>query len=488
MENGGPAVPLPEATDAGEAPGPAPADDASVRKSALFVAVLASFLTPFAASSVNVALPTIGTEFHMDAVLLSWVSTGFLLASASTLVPFGRLADLHGRKRLFLYGMLVWTAFSLLCAFMPTGNALIAMRFGQGVGGGMIFGTSVAILTSVYPPSERGRVLGISVAAVYLGMSVGPFVGGLITATLGWRAIFLLNVPLGLVVVAVTTSKLRGEWAGARGERFDLPGAVIYMVMVMSVVVGFAILPGWDGLALLLAGLAILAVFIALERRTPSPVLDIRMFSGNRVFAFSNMATLINYAATFAIGFFMSLYLQNIRGLSPEMAGLVLLSQPIVQAVFSPAAGRLSDRVEPRVVASVGMALTFLGLLYLSSLQEGTPMALVVGALALLGLGFALFSSPNTNAIMGSVRRSNYGLASSMVSTMRGIGQTLSMGVASMLLGVYVGAHEVTRTAFHPEFMASFHVGFAVFSVLCLVGIFASLVRGNLRGPDGNGE
>ena len=488
MENGGPAIPPSEATATGAVPGPAPADDASVRKSALFVAVIASFLTPFAASSVNVALPTIGTELHMDAVLLSWVSTGFLLASASTLVPFGRMADLHGRKRLFLYGMMVWTAFSLLCALMPTGPALIAMRFGQGVGGGMIFGTSVAILTSVYPPSDRGRVLGISVAAVYLGMSVGPFVGGLITSTLGWRAIFLLNVPLGLVVVAVTASKLKGEWAGARGERFDLPGAAVYMVMIMSVVVGFAVLPGWDGFALLLAGMAILGAFVAWERRTPSPVLDIRMFSGNRVFAFSNMATLINYAATFAVGFFMSLYLQNIRGLSPETAGLVLLSQPIVQAALSPAAGRLSDRVEPRVVASVGMAMTFAGLLYLSTLKEGTPMSLVVGSLALLGLGFALFSSPNTNAIMGSVRRSHYGLASSMVSTMRGIGQTLSMGVASMLLGIYVGAHEVTGTAFHPEFMASFHVGFAVFAVLCLVGIFASLVRGNLRGPDGNGE
>ena len=488
MEDGGPAVPPPEAANAGTTHGPAPADDASVRRSALFVAVIASFLTPFAASSVNIALPTIGSDLHMDAVLLSWVSTGFLLASASTLVPFGRMADLHGRKRLFLYGMLVWTTFSLLCAFMPTGHALIAMRFGQGMGGGMIFGTSVAILTSVYPPSERGRVLGISVAAVYLGMSVGPFMGGLITATLGWRAIFLLNVPLGLLVVAVTVSRLKGEWAGARGERFDLPGAAVYVVMVMSVVVGFAILPGWDGLALLVAGLAILAVFVVWERRTPSPVLDLSLFSGNRVFAFSNMAALINYAATFAVGFFMSLYLQNIRGLSPETAGLVLLSQPIVQAALSPAAGRLSDRVEPRVVASVGMAMTFLGLLYLSTLTEGTPMPLVVGSLALLGLGFALFSSPNTNAIMGAVRRSSYGVASSMVATMRGIGQTLSMGVASMLLGIYVGAHEVTRTAFHPEFMASFHTGFAVFSVLCLVGIFASLVRGNVRGTDRNGK
>jgi len=488
MEDGGPAIPPPAAVSAGTTPGPAPADDASVRTSALFVAVIASFLTPFAASSVNIALPTIGSDLHMDAVLLSWVSTGFLLASASTLVPFGRMADLYGRKRLFLYGMLVWTTFSLLCAFMPTGHALIAMRFGQGMGGGMIFGTSVAILTSVYPPSDRGRVLGISVAAVYLGMSVGPFMGGLITAALGWRAIFLLNVPLGLLVVAVTASRLKGEWAGARGERFDLPGAAVYVVMVMSVVVGFAILPGWDGLALLVAGSAILAVFVTWVRRTPSPVLDLSLFSGNRVFAFSNMAALINYAATFAVGFFMSLYLQSIRGLSPETAGLVLLSQPIVQAVLSPAAGRLSDRVEPRVVASVGMAMTFLGLLYLSTLTEGTPMPLVVGSLALLGLGFALFSSPNTNAIMGAVKPSSYGVASSMVATMRGIGQTLSMGVASMLLGIYVGTHEVTGTAFHPEFMASFHMGFAVFSMLCLVGIFASLVRGNVRGPVVNGS
>jgi EmrB/QacA subfamily drug resistance transporter len=461
--------------------------DATVRRSALFIAILASFLTPFESSGVNIALPTIGGELHMDAILLSWVGTSYLLMSAAVLVPFGRAADLYGRKRVFQYGMVVWIVFSLLGGLAPGGELLVAFRLMQGVGGGMIFGTSVAILTSVYPASERGRVFGISVAAVYIGLSVGPFVGGLMTATLGWRSVFFLVDALGVIVLLVTIRNLKGEWAGSRGESYDLPGAAIYMLMLIAIVVGFTLLPRPMGAALLSAGVAVLVLFVVRESRVRSPVFDIRLFTRNRVFAFSNLATVINYSATFAVGFFMSLYLQLIRGLTPERAGLILLAQPIVQAALSPAAGRLSDRIEPRIVSSVGMALSLVGLLVLVTLTRTTPYYLIIVNLAILGLGFAFFTSPNSNAIMGSVKRAQYGVAASTLATMRAIGQTLSLSMAVLLLGVYVGAVEVS--SIDPvKFMSGVHMGFIIFSVLCFFGVFASLVRGNVRGPDGNGE
>ena len=472
------------AAQADEGPGPAPtADERAAMTSALFVTTLASFLTPFMSSSVNIALPRISDDLGVDAVLLVWAGAAFLLAVAMFLVPFGRAADIYGRKRVYLWGMGVWTVFSLLCALSTTGEMLVAMRFLQGIGGAMIFGTSVAILTSVFPASERGRVIGINVGAVYLGLSVGPTVGGLMTDALGWRSVFVLIVPLGIAVVAVALAKLKGEWAGARGEPYDAPGAAIYVVMVLLTMGGFALLPWRGGVAMLVAGLLVFVAFIAWERRTPSPVLDIGLFRGNRVFALSNLAALISYAATFSVVFFMSVYLQDVKHLDAKGAGLVMLSQPIVQAALSPAAGRLSDRVEPRIVASVGMAMQFVGLLFLVMLDEGTAIYLVVAGLGFLGLGFALFSSPNTNAVMSAVERARYGVASSMVATMRAIGQVTSMSFAAMLVGIYVGAHKVTD-GHEADFMAAMHVGFVVFSVLCLVGVAASLVRGNLR--DGN--
>lgn len=449
-------------------------------RSALFVASLASFLTPFMSSAVNIALPRISEDMDVDAVLLVWVGTAFLLAVASFLVPFGRAADLYGRKRVFVWGMALWTVFSLLCGLATSGEMLVALRFAQGVGGAMIFGTSVAILTSVFPASERGRAIGINVAAVYLGLSVGPTVGGVLTDLLGWRSVFLLNVPFGFAIVAVAIWKLKGEWAGARGQPFDVPGAALYMTTVVLTMVGFARLADVEGPVLLALGGVALAGFITWERRTRSPVLDIGLFRGNRVFAMSNLAALISYAATFSVGFFMSIYLQDVKGLEARSAGLVMLAQPIVQAALSPAAGKLSDRIEPRFVASAGMAMQFAGLLVLVLLDEGTAILLVVAGLASLGVGFALFSSPNTNAVMSAVGRTQYGVASSMVATMRSLGQVSSMGFASMLLGIYVGTNRIAE-GFQAEFMDAAHIAFVVFSVLCLAGVFASLVRGNVR-------
>lgn len=456
----------------------------TTRRVALLVATTSSFLTPFMGSALNIALPSIGEEFAAGALVQGWISTVYLLSSAMFLVPFGKLADMRGRKRIFLWGLAAYALGALLSALAPSVEALIASRAVQGLGGAMIFGTGVAILTSVFPPQERGRVLGINVASVYVGLSVGPFLGGLLTQQWGWRSIFWVNVPLAALIAGIAARKLQGEWRAGNDEEFDWLGSVFYGLGLVALIYGFSRIPTKTGWTLTLSGIGGLAAFALWEGRARNPVLDLRLFRHNPAFTFSNLAALINYSATSAVGFLLSLYLQSVRGVSPQNAGLILLSQPIVQALFSPLAGWASDRVEPRIVASAGMGLTVVGLVLLYRIGPTTAFPFIVGVLALLGFGFALFSSPNTNAIMSAVNRSYYGVASATLATMRLTGQMLSMGIVMLILATTMGAQKVT-TETAPLFLTSAHVAFGTFAILCFLGIFASLARGDIRANAG---
>ncbi|MCK9299579.1 MFS transporter [Methanoculleus sp. YWC-01] len=457
-----------------------PTSDIVERRTVLIIATLAAFLTPFMGSAVNIALPSIAAEFALDAVSLSFVASSYLLATAIFLVPLGRCADIYGRKRVFTLGVVVFTASALLSALATSGLVLILFRFLEGIGSAMIYGTGIAMITSVFPPEERGRALGINVTAVYVGLSIGPLLGGYLTEFLTWRSIFLTNIPLGIYIVFMIRRHLAGEWADACGERFDIVGSAFYGAMLLAVVYGFSRLPDPGGVAAIVIGVAFSVVFYAWETRVESPVLNIGLLAANRAFAFSNLAALINYGATFAVGFLLSLYLQVVRGLDPGAAGLVLITQPVIQALFATPAGRLSDRVEPRYVASAGMGLTAVGLALLTLLTAATPMTWIVASLVLLGFGFALFSSPNTNAVMSSVDRSLYGLASGMLATMRTTGMMFSLAIATVTFALFIGSTQIGPEVQEP-FMTSLRVAFSIFAVLCTAGIFASLARGRVR-------
>lgn len=462
----------------------APAADRSLQRTALAVSMVSSFMTPFLASATNVAMPTIGKEFSLSAVALGWVLTAYTLAAAMFLVPFGRLADLVGRKRIFALGIVINIAGTVLAALAPSGLVLILSRAVQGVGSAMIFGTGVAILTSVYPPGARGHALGLNVTAVYTGGSLGPVLGGFLVHAWGWRSVFWVTVPVAALALLLTLTRLEGEWADARGEGFDLPGAAVFGLGLVGLMYGFSRLPSTPGVVLTAAGLLALAGFVAHELRVPAPLLDLRLFRHNRIFAFSNLAALFNYSATSAVAFLMSLYLQYIKGLPPQKAGLVLVAQPIVMALTSPFAGRLSDRAEPRIIASLGMALSAAGLLLFSLLGPGTGFPFIVGCLVLLGLGFGLFSSPNTNAIMSSVGKKHLGVASASLGTMRLTGQMMSAGTAMMIFALFMGRVPITPPVY-PLFLRSARFAFAFFAALCVAGIFASLARGDRASNDG---
>lgn len=461
-------------------------NQASLRKYALVSATMAAFLTPFMSNSINLAIPAIGEEFQTSALLLSWVVSSYLLASAAFLVPMGRLADIVGRKKVFATGVFLFALFSLLCGLAGSIQAFLIYRVLQGIGSAMIFGTNMAILTSVFPPQERGKAIGINSASVYLGLSLGPVLGGFLNHRFGWQSIFLFITVWALIAFLVIVFKLKSEWLGAGQEKYDGLGAVLYFLGIVSFMYGLSSFTSvsWAPYALI-TGVLILGFFIYYETKAVNPLMDIKLFSNNVAFAFSNLAAFINYSATFAATFLLSLYLQSVRGYDSQVSGLILLAQPMVMAALSPMAGSLSDRVEPRKVASLGMTITSVSLFVFWFLGSDTPIPLVMANLLFMGAGFALFASPNTNAVMSSVTREVYGLASSTLGTMRLVGQSVSMAIVTLLMSLFIGNVEL-EFASQAALIQCAKVSFLVFSVLCLMGIFASLARGNVRAPQEN--
>ncbi|MCX5847956.1 MAG: MFS transporter [Deltaproteobacteria bacterium] len=448
--------------------------------SILLVTTLSSFLTPFMGSAVNVALPAIAKELSMNALSLSWVASSFILAAAITLIPLGRLADIYGRRIVFLYGASIFTVASSFCILSPTQSFLIAARAIQGIGGAMIFSTGTAMLISAYPPAERGKFLGINITAVYVGLTIGPFIGGLLTQYLGWRYIFLFTVFLGATIIFITTSMVEEEWPENKDEGFDIFGSLLYAFALFAIMYGFSLLPTWNAGLLIVLGVLCLIFFIFQQLKHPFPLLDIRLFLNNKVFAFSNLAALINYCATFVVTFLLSLYLQHIKMLTPYQTGLILVAAPAIQALFSPFAGRLSDHFEPQIIASIGMALNVIGLVLLMFLYNDTSINYVLLCLIILGVGFALFSSPNVNATMSAVENKFYGVASATLATMRLLGQMFSMGITMLVFALILGSHPISE-ANNPLLLQSTRIIFAILSVICCGGIFASLARGKVH-------
>jgi EmrB/QacA subfamily drug resistance transporter len=442
----------------------------------LFIASFGGFLVTFLSSGINVALPLIEEEFHVSAVTLSWVSASYILVAAAMLLPMGWVADMFGRKRMFIWSMVIFSAFSLGSAFAPSAPILLVLRALHGIGLALGSVTSVALVSLAYPAEVRGRALGICTSTVYFGLTVGPVLGGFIVHNLGWRSMFLIVGGLALVNVALPLWKLgHVEWRESHTTRFDYVGSLAYGISLTAVLIGFSTLPGVTGEVLIPAGIVGLALFLLWESRVADPLLNVGLLRHSRVFAFSNVATLVGYAANSAMLFLMSLYLQYNRGLNAQKAGLVLVTGTFVQVLIAPMAGRLADRLPARYVASAGMAVSVLGLLGLSFVGENSPYWYVITMLCVLGAGIALFATPNTTAIMGSVEPRWVGVAAATIGTMRQAGMSMSMGLATLVLALEVGRHEIVP-ADYPRLLTSIRLSFLIFTALCVVGVGASLV------------
>lgn len=457
-------------------------DEQVSRLAVMFMVSSALFLMPFMLSSVGVALPSIGREMHASAIELGLVETVYVLTVATFMLVMGRMGDLYGRRRIFIIGVTVFTAATTGISFASSMEQIIALRFFQGLGASMVNASSMAILVAVYPRELRGRALGIVTGVVYAGVSCGPVIGGFLTSSFGWRSIFVLSIPLGIGCLYCSVVKMRKEWREAKGESFDWKGGLVQAFSMAALAFG-ATRQGEGGLApyILFAGFSGLILFFVIEANTKYPVLDVRLLRHNRVFSLSCLASMINYASTFAVTFFMSLYLQYVKGMSPRDAGLILVIQPLLQMALSPFAGRLSDSVSPARVATGGMGLCALALALASTIGAETSLFRVVGTLCLLGLGYALFSSPNATVIMSSVDKKHLGVASGMTGTVRTMGMMISMVMVTITFSLYMGGEPVSEKTL-AEFILSMQHDLLCFVGLSLIGIFCSF--GRIGTPD----
>ncbi len=447
----------------------------------IIITTLSSFMTAFMGSSINVALPMIGREFNTSTMLLSWLATAYIMTTAVLLIPIGRMTDILGRTKFFKSGIIVFTIGSFLCGIAGNATSLLIFRLLQGIGASLIFSTATSILVSAIPSQKRGQVLGINITSVYTGLLLGPTLGGVISEKLGWRYIFYFNIIIGVIVVVISFLKLKQDWIEAKNEKFDFIGSIIFMIALVLLMLGFTFVPSITGFAMILGGTIIFFSFVLIEKRTTHPVVNINIFKTNKTFTFSNLAALINYSATFAIGFLMSLYLQNIKNFTPSKTGLILAVQPLFMALFSPFAGKLSDKIEPQKIASAGMGLITIILIVLGFINQDFNIYFIITGLGILGIGFALFSSPNTNAVMSSVEKKYYGIASSILSSVRLCGQMFSMGFVIVIFSLLLGSKQQISGGGEGNFILSIKIAFWIFAFLCFIGIFASLARGKIH-------
>lgn len=443
----------------------------------LFVVSIVQFLIPFMSSAVDVALPTIGKEFGASAAQLSIIQLAYVFAIVVLMLPMGRFADIHGRKRIFIVGIILVTLSTFALGWTRGVATFILFHFLQGAGASMIISNGIAILSSVFPPQRRGRAIGIITAFAYVGLAAGPSLAGVIITQLGWRWLLYLMVPFQLIALFLTVLKLKDEWADSKGEKFDWIGTAIYMIALSMVVVGisqFRRLDFAEGITVI--GLIGVAIFLKVEAGMDMPLLDTRLFSNNRVFTFSNICAMINYGASFGAIFLFTLYLQFVKGLSAQQAGFVLTVQPCFQALLSPMAGRWADAFSPLRMATMGMAICAIALICAAFIGADSNLISIMTIMALLGIGFGVFASPNMTAILASVKPHQYGATSSIYATVRPVGVLTTTAINTVILSLVMGDHPVTVDN-RLEFVLSMRLCLMVFTLMCIVGVAFSTIR-----------
>lgn len=449
--------------------------------SVLLTVSITSFMGTFLVSGINIALPSIENSFSLKAIELSWIITAFILATAMFLLPVGKWGDTYGNSKFYKTGLIIFTLSSLLCAIAPNATWLIIARFFQGIGSAFSSTTGQAILVSTFPAKNRGQVLGISVSSVYIGLALGPFLGGIIVQQFSWHILFYIAVVLGIIATIVAFIFLEDDKKEIHEKRRTKAiDTLVFMSGLILMTYGSSQIPSIFGWSMLTSAVILLVIFCFLETKIDKPMLDTKLFTRNKLFAFSNLAALINYTATFAIVFFLSLYLQDVRDMSPQMTGSIIIAQPIMMTILSPVTGKLSDKIQPRYLSTLGMSICTIGLISLSFLNETTPIWIIIAILVWVGIGFAFFSSPNMSTIMSSVDKSRYGQASGIAASMRVFGQIVGMTIVTLYFAYLFGNKAVIEVD-NALFLTAMKRGFITFALISLAGIYFSFTRGNVN-------
>jgi EmrB/QacA subfamily drug resistance transporter len=453
-----------------------PYQSASVRWLTLISICVATFLMPLNMSSVNVALPAIAADLNADAVLVSWIPTMNLLGAIALQLPAGRIADMIGRKRVFLSGLLLFTLSSVAVIFIETIGWLLLVRLLQGIAGAMIFGTGMAIVSQVFANHGRGMALGLTSTSVYLGLTCGPPIGGWLTEWWDWHAVFLAPLPLAIICALLVWRHVR-ETERQADERLDWIGSLLFIVASSLFFVGLAELPTVNGGVLAFCGLLLLAGFVYQQEHSPYPLIRLRRMVQNKLFFRSIQACFFMYAANYPLQFLLSLYLQYIRGLSPAEAGQLMLLQAMMMALLAPIAGRLSDRFDPRIPATLGCLMFASGFLILALLDQDSGNLHVAIALLVMGSGFGLFSSPNNNGALSAVPTEKLSIGSSLLNISRTLGNMMGMAVVVFLFNIMIGNEKITPEQY-PALMSLLKLAFALCCGYALMAGWRSWSRG----------
>ncbi len=460
----------------------------------LLITCMGSMMGPLDSTIVSVSLPTISSDLNMDYATSIWVPTAYLVSLALLLLTIGRLSDMKGRKPIFIVGFLIFVIGSFLCSISASGYELIVFRVIQGAGAAFIMSTATAIVTNIFPSNERGKALGLNTMSAYIGLSLGPALGGFLTEAFGWQSIFWVNIPIGSIAIVLALTQLKEERPVKHVEPFDISGMLAFSVGLISVLIALTIgeQVSWASpliIGLLVISLMAFTIFYLIEKRKgKAAMFDLSLISNNRLFAYANLATLLNYAAYFGVAFLMSFYLQRVIGLSLVQTGLVLLAMPLTMSILAPLSGWASDRIGSRVLSTVGMIIIGISLVLMSTLDQSSSILTISLYLVLIGAGMGLFSSPNTSAVMGCVGRSQLGVASGTLATMRTVGQSLSLAMMGALLAisastvvvstVFSGAAVSLSQSVISEFVRGMHLAYLGSAIIAFVGATASYARG----------
>lgn len=442
----------------------------------LLATTVSSFFNPFTTQMLNLALVDIGSEFSVGSHSLGLVSTVFLLISVMAMVPIAKLSDIRSPRSVFLVGLILFTISFVGCAFAPTFYILLFFRAVAGVSSAAIAVPAVIMLVNLFPAERRGWAIGINTTVIYLGLALGPSLGGFATDLIGWRALFMVLVPIALVAL-YATMKFGKPVASDRKGRFDTLGAILFMVSILILMYGVINLPEMFAMICIVIGMALMGVFVYYVRHVDDPILDVSVYK-NKVFRRSLLAAFLNYGSSYSVSFFLALYLQNIGSLSASEAGLILLLQPAVQFLLTAKAGSMADKVsDDRILPTAGMALISVAVFMVLFIGTEVNLILIAAILLILGLGFALFSAPNMSVIMSSVPPKERGIASGSVSLARQVGMMVSMGVAMCCISVFLGTTDDINPSTYEAFVDTMRAAFSVCLIMCLIGTVLSWSR-----------
>jgi EmrB/QacA subfamily drug resistance transporter len=434
-----------------------------------------SFMAALDGSVVNTILPVVRDAFHSNIASIEWVVTIYLLILSGLLLTFGRLGDLRGHKSIYVWGFGIFILSSALCGAAWTAGALVVFRGLQAIGGAMLASNAPAIVTGNFPPQQRGRVFGLVSTMTYLGLTVGPSLGGWLAQSLGWRSIFYINVPVGILALVLSLVFIPKDAPAVTGQRFDLPGALLFLAGLTTLLLGLNRGADWGWRSvpvLLLLGLAVVLLvgFVLIERRSSAPMLDLSLFR-IPLFSTSVLSAVLNYICVYSITFLMPFYLIQGRGLNPAMAGMLLTAQPILMAITAPVSGAFSDKIGSRLPGIIGMGILAAGLFLLSRLDANTTLVYTTLALAIAGAGTGTFISPNTSALMGSAPRTHQGIASGVQAAARNVGMVLGIGLAGAIFTTHLAQN--TPQAFYQGIA----MGFLAAAVVAGIGVVVSAAK-----------